>query len=471
MKVERSEWIVSPAEIVSAGLCIGCGSCVAQEGGRAAEMTWDKYGQLKPSGGDWLTTRSPTFSRTCPFAPASMNEDELATIQFPSASHIDGHIGRFEAAYVGHAEEQGFRAEGSSGGMVSWVAAELLKRGLVDGIVHVAPSEDPHTDGRHFRYRVSRTLKEVRGGAKSRYYPVELSAALSIIRAEPGKYAVIGIPCFIKAVNLLRIEDPLLRERIAFTLGLVCGHMKSSRFVESLAWQMQVDLQAVTAIDYRIKDTDRPANWYTAQFLLGSGERRRKDWWHLVDGDWGSGFFQNSACDFCDDVVAETADISFGDAWVEPYSSDGRGTNIVVVRSACLHRLLEEANGEGRLRLRAVDAGFVHDTQAAGFRQRREGLAFRLDRRGDRLPLRKRVDPCRHGLGTRRKLIYLLRRAISRWSHRMFRLARMTGCPPIYLFWAKTVLGLYRALAYSRGRVGGLCDRLLGDLPPSGSKS
>jgi coenzyme F420-reducing hydrogenase beta subunit len=44
---------------------------------------------------------------------------------------------------------------------------------------------------------------------------------------------------------------------------------------------------------------------------------------------WGAGFFQNSACNYCDDVVAETSDIAFGDAWVEPYSSDGRGTNVV----------------------------------------------------------------------------------------------------------------------------------------------
>ena len=33
-----------------------------------------------------------------------------------------------------------------------------------------------------------------------------------------------------------------------------------------------------------------------------------------------------------DDVVTETADISFGDAWVEPYSSGGRGTNVIIVR-------------------------------------------------------------------------------------------------------------------------------------------
>ena len=80
------------------------------------------------------------------------------------------------------------------------------------------------------------------------------------------------------------------------------------------------------------KDESRPANWYRAHLELDDGSSAAEDWWHLADGDWGAGFFQNPACDWCDDVVGETADVSFGDAWVEPYSSDGRGTNVMVVK-------------------------------------------------------------------------------------------------------------------------------------------
>jgi coenzyme F420-reducing hydrogenase beta subunit len=459
--------IVSPAEVIAAGLCIGCGSCVAQSGEPEAEMAWDRFGQLKPVGVDWLKVRSESFSRTCPFAPAAMNEDELAAIQFPAATQSDSHIGRFEAAYVGHVEEHNFRANGSSGGMVSWVAAELLRQGLVDGVIHVAAT-DPDTDGRLFRYRISRSVEDVRGGAKSRYYPVDLSSVLATVASTPGRYAVVGIPCFIKAINLLRVEDPVLTRRIAFTLGLVCGHMKSARFVESFAWQMNVDPCAVTGVDYRVKDPARPASWYTAQLALRDGDIRRMDWWNLVDGDWGSGFFQNSACDFCDDVVGETADMSFGDAWVEPYSSDGRGANVVVVRSTRLQDLISEARSDGRVQLRDVDAAFVRETQAAGFRQRREGLAFRLSRHAPRLALRKRVRPDGVRIATRRRLIYRLRSAISRWSHLMFHMARLTRCRAIYLFWARTALGLYHGLAYSRGRIGIVSDRLLGNEHPSG---
>jgi coenzyme F420-reducing hydrogenase beta subunit len=154
--------------------------------------------------------------------------------------------------------------------------------------------------------------------------------------------------------------------------------MKSARMAESFAWQMGVKVEEVRRVEFRIKDPSRPASTYTAELTLYDGRVLRKDWWDLVDGDWGSGFFQYDACNFCDDVVAETADVSFGDAWVEPYSSDGRGTNVVVVRSEEVDRLIAAAMGEARLDLKPVDAAFIERTQAAGFRQRREGLAYRL---------------------------------------------------------------------------------------------
>jgi coenzyme F420-reducing hydrogenase beta subunit len=78
----------------------------------------------------------------------------------------------------------------------------------------------------------------VRAGAKSRYYPVELSGVLNEIRSRPGRYAVVGVPCFIKALHLVRAAEPVLAERIVLTLGLFCGHSKSARMAESFAWQM-----------------------------------------------------------------------------------------------------------------------------------------------------------------------------------------------------------------------------------------
>lgn len=452
--------LYSPKDIVRSRLCIGCGSCVGQSESPGAKMNFDVYGQLKPEGDpEWFRLRSERFTRTCPFSPGAANEDELAAGLFQDSEQNDAALGHFQTAYVGYAMEDDFRLQGSSGGMVSWVATELLRRGLVDGVAHVVATEDPQAEGCFFRYRIARTEAEIREGAKSRYYPIELSQILKTIREVPGRYAVVGIPCFIKAVQLLRREDRVFQERIHFTLGLFCGHMKSARFIESFAWQMNVPVSEIKSVDFRYKDPARPANWYNAMLTLRNGSVVNKDWWHLADGDWGAGFFMNPACNFCDDVVAETADISFGDAWVEPYSSDGKGTNVVVVRSRVLNGMMKHAIHDGRLQLDVVDGNFVAQTQAAGFRQRREGLAYRLSWRRDSLRPVKRVAPDSKTPATQRKLIYRMRYLITVWCHRMFLLARKTGKPQLYIIWARMAAAVYHGLAYHHGKPGEMLKR------------
>jgi hypothetical protein len=183
----------------------------------------------------------------------------------------------------------------------------------------------------------------------------------------------------------------------------------------------------------------------------------------MADGDWGAGFFQSPACDACDDVVAETADVAFGDAWVEPHASEPRGTNVVVVRAPAVLALIEAARADGRLALAPVSADFVAQTQAAGLRHRREGLAYRLTWRWRWRGLQpvKRVAPQAHGLPLRRRLVYRARHANAVWSHRVFRLARALRMPGLYLAWARCALATYQGLTYSRGRLGRLADRLL----------
>ncbi|CAA9426036.1 MAG: hypothetical protein AVDCRST_MAG51-2338, partial [uncultured Ramlibacter sp.] len=203
-----------PADVIGSGLCVGCGSCVALAPEGTAGMAMDDYGELHPAGTkDWREHPSARLARTCPSSPTAANETEIARDAFSQAQHEDAHVGRYIGAFVGHAAEPGWREAGSSGGMASWVAAELLRRGLVDAVAHVKPVQDPQGEGRFFRYGISREVGELASGSKSRYYPVDMAEVLRTIRDVPGRYAVVGIPCFVKAVQLLRRDDPVLRER------------------------------------------------------------------------------------------------------------------------------------------------------------------------------------------------------------------------------------------------------------------
>ncbi|MGC9322644.1 MAG: Coenzyme F420 hydrogenase/dehydrogenase, beta subunit C-terminal domain, partial [Kosmotogaceae bacterium] len=57
--------------------------------------------------------------------------------------------------------------------------------------------------------------------------------------------------------------------------------------------------------------------------------------------NWGYGFFKYKACDYCDDVVSETADVSVGDAWLPEYVNDSGGTNVVIVRNPVIKKIID----------------------------------------------------------------------------------------------------------------------------------
>jgi hypothetical protein len=144
---------------------------------------------------------------------------------------------------------------------------------------------------------------------------------------------------------------------------------------------------------------------------------------------WGHGFFKYNACDFCDDVVGETADLTVGDAWLPQFVNDSRGTNIVVARSKALRDLIEEGIGTGRLALQQISPDDVAQSQAAGFRHRRDGLAYRLyekDRSKQWRPPKRVAARCDH-LSRRQRKIFRLRALLARESHSNFSIALRQG--------------------------------------------
>src|SRR3546814_4465059 len=94
---------------------------------------------------------------------------------------------------------------------------------------------------------------------------------------------------------------------------------------------------------------------------------------------WGHGMFQLGACDFCDDIFAETADVCLGDAWLPQYDSDWRGTNIVISRHADIDQLLREGARSGEILLEDINADLMAQSQGGNFRHRWDGLSVRLE--------------------------------------------------------------------------------------------
>jgi coenzyme F420 hydrogenase subunit beta len=375
----------------------------------------DKYGRFQAVPEAGYAGNMPQADAVCPFSNAGANEDEL-TAEFleQCGSKMHPHLGSYLSAYAGRVVEDGYWERGSSGGFTSWLLVNLLRSGKVDAVVHVKPCLPDESGRQLFEYGISTTTQDIQRGAKSHYYPVEMSKVLAEVRATPGRYAFVGVPCFIKALRRLAKQDNVFRERIGFCIGLFCGHLKSAGFAEFLAWQCGVRPKDISNIDFRTKIPDRLSSDYGVT-VRGSidgkkvvKEARRSE---LIGADWGMGFFKYKACDFCDDISAETADVSVGDAWLPQYVSDSRGTNVVIIRNNEIKALFDEACSSGKLDFASIGPDLVAESQSANVRHRRQDLSYRLylqDRSGRWRP-EKRIAASSQTADPKRKRLQRLR--------------------------------------------------------------
>lgn len=424
-------------------MCIGCGVCsIASSGAIPVTISSRRLYQAD------LTSAPPdalrAASRVCPFSDESPNEDAIVAAVNPETPHRHPLLGSYTSISAGRVNDDEYVVGSSSGGLTSWLLSELIQQDVVDAIINVGrPGPAPELVGYG-----STTSASDRERRKSHYYAATMAEALTIALSTEKRFALVGVPCFIKAARALCLEKPEVKERLVVFIGLVCGHYKTQAYAESLAWQLGIPPDDLADVDFRIKRPGRPSS----EYLFGARHRAESEWrtapmTQLAGGHWGHNAFQPEACNFCDDVVGETADVSFGDAWLDEFTADPRGTNIVISRDRRMDSLLQAGRASREITLHPLDPNDAVQSQAGGFRHRREGLAIRLSddlRLGLSVP-QKRVRPDSEAVTKRRANLLRFRRRMAMESHRAFDEAVASGDLNRYLGWIRE-----RAKEYQR---------------------
>ncbi|MCJ1706814.1 Coenzyme F420 hydrogenase/dehydrogenase, beta subunit C-terminal domain [Microbacterium sp. VKM Ac-2923] len=427
--------------VIERNMCVGCGACGVATGGRIP-VTIRPRGYYEADIAGASPADLATASRVCPFTNESEDEDTVAHRLFPDLPK-DGRIGHHRSLFAGRVADDGEIPFSSSGGLTSWTASRLLERGLIDGVIHVGNVEQPM-----FGYVVSTTIGELRDGRKSKYYPATFDEVLRGIRGDGRRYAFIGIPCAVKALRHVTEQDSTLRDQIAFCLGIVCGHLKTMAYPESFAWQLGIAPDELETVDFRIKDPSLTSRQYKfGARAKGSDRFEEAQTLSLVGGSWGHAVFQLNACNYCDDVFAETADVVFGDAWLSKYEIDWRGTNVVVTRNEVIDEILRAGAQVGQITLEELDPDSVAKTQAGNYRHRRDGLAVRLaddDADGSWRP-DKRVKPGYDHVSEERVGLIRNRRNLSEVSQTAFADAKEARDLNVYLNAIKPLIDSYQS--------------------------
>ena len=121
--------------------------------------------------------------------------------------------------------------------------------------------------------------------------------------------------------------------------------------------------------EYRVKDLKSSAGNYS--FRCKSGDELHAIRMKEIGDMWGTGLFKPNVCDFCDDLSAELADISVGDAWISPYLNDGEGTNLVITRTNMAQELVLKGIRNLDINLDSISYDSAFSSQKGNYNHRR----------------------------------------------------------------------------------------------------
>jgi len=421
--------------VIKNNYCIGCGAC-SFINNDSFEVEKNEFGQYQAKflGG---SNHSHAIN-VCPFSNHNDNEDKISNKIYSKLNKSNKYIGKYISCYVGHVVEGEYRIKGSSGGFGKWILNELLENKDADYVVQLISTDNK---GSLFEYKIFEKGDDILQGSKSAYAPVRLDEVLEMIKNQDGTFAITALPCFSKAIRQIAKFDRDISSKVKYIIGIVCGHLKSESFAELFAWQLGVSPDKLSQIEFRGKIEGKRANEKGVYAIDEQGiKTRTQSSKELFGGDWGHGFFKYKACDYCDDIVGETTDVSVGDAWLEEYINDYLGTNILVVRNEKVNNLILDAIQDNRLEMKEISVDDVIKSQESGIRHRREGLSYRLflkQKNNEWVP-DKRVIP-NNKIPEKRKKIYRLREKLRDESHVLFDEAKkknnlqyfITGISPV----------------------------------------
>ncbi len=352
--------------IASAGLCCGCGTCVAVCPGGAIEMRETASGFLAASVRPDACTGCGLCTEVCPSTGAARPD-----------SAEDPFLGPVVAAYLARATHRGVLAGAQSGGAVSALLCFLLEQGRVDGAVVTEMPEDGSLRPRAF---VARTREDVLRARGSQYCPVAVNALLS----GSSSLALVGLPCHVE--GLRRMEAALGRTPVSLTIGLVCDRVLSYAIIDHLTGQAGCSAQDLRSLRFR----DKGLRGRPGDVLLRTRDGRDL-WLDRSRRMAAKDAFTPARCRLCPDKMNVLSDLVVGDPW--GFDEDAEGRSMVLTRTAAADALLNEAARHGDLELRRVPAEDVFRGQNIAAK-RRDWAAFRQAwlERGGELPARVPAD-------------------------------------------------------------------------------
>lgn len=300
-------------EIKASHLCYGCGTCNVVCGHQAITMQYDNIGRLLPMIDESKCTNCGLCYNHCPGI-------DLKGIQMPDTD--DKYLGNIKGVYIGKATDERIYKNSQSGGLVTSTLKYLFEEGKIDAAIMCRVEDSIEYTPKAV---VITTTDELYACQKSSYVPIDIVSAMK--QTEMYKsIAVVGTGCHIQGVRALQSFNKKYKEKVKYTLGLICDRTLCKTVTDVLYGDYYKDASK------RLIWRDKSLNYKNARILIKTKDNRTAQvptWKRHALKDP----FTNPRCRICFDKLNTGADIVFGDPWGMSNVDWKGGMSLVITRT------------------------------------------------------------------------------------------------------------------------------------------
>ncbi|TDO84356.1 coenzyme F420 hydrogenase subunit beta [Halanaerobium saccharolyticum] len=352
-------------------LCTGCGGCevICPTDAIKIKLKNDVY---LPQVDDNKCIKCNKCLLGCPGLSLNSKKYSDMILKVEESTKEDFMLGKFISNYLAYSTDKKLRFEAATGGLATSILIYLFNENIINGAVVTKMNEQDKTKSKTF---VAQSIEEIRSAKTSKYCSTHPLSTLKELKktSKDKKFAFVGLPCHIHGLRKIQEQEKWVKDKIIFSIGILCTHSVDYSGTRLILDKMACGKENLIGIQYR-------GNGWPGSAAIEYKDKKisipLENYWNPYFGPY---FFTPYRCISCNDLTAELADVSLGDALLKDIEeNDDQGTSIVISRNNFVEKIIKKMADKNLLSIEKISKNIIKESQQNILIRKKVTLAYRL---------------------------------------------------------------------------------------------